>query len=132
VAVKWVLTEPDSAKAASLVVDAAAQGFRLLLLNLAYPEIVNAIWKRYHRRLISLDEARQNLDNLLAFKVSVEPVQPLLKSALEIAARYARAFYDAAFVALVQHLGIRGVTCDEPLYNAVHADFPQIVLLRDW
>jgi len=39
---------------------------------------------------------------------------------------------DALFVALTQDLGLPGVTSDEPLYRAVHADFPQIVLLRDW
>lgn len=26
----------------------------------------------------------------------------------------------------------QGVTSDEPLYNAVHADFPEIILLRHW
>jgi hypothetical protein len=46
--------------------------------------------------------------------------------------RRASPFSDALFVALAQDLGLRGVTADEPLYNAVHADFPQIILLRNW
>jgi hypothetical protein len=33
---------------------------------------------------------------------------------------------------LAHNLGVKGVTADEPLYNATHADFPLIVLLRDW
>ena len=57
---------------------------------------------------------------------------PREQKALEIAAKYGRAFYDALFVALCQDLGLPGITADEPLYHAVHADFPQIVLLRDW
>jgi predicted nucleic acid-binding protein len=36
------------------------------------------------------------------------------------------------FVALSQDLGLQAVTADEPLYNAIHADFPQIILLRNW
>ena len=42
------------------------------------------------------------------------------------------AVYDALFVALVQDLGVKGVTADEPLYNTTHADFPRIMLLREW
>jgi predicted nucleic acid-binding protein len=34
------------------------------------------------------------------------------------------------FVALAHGMGAKGVTADEPLYNVVHTDFPQIVLLR--
>jgi predicted nucleic acid-binding protein len=55
-----------------------------------------------------------------------------LKPALAIAAKYHRAVYDAVFVALCQDLGLPGVTADEPLYNTVHGDFPQIILLRNW
>ena len=62
----------------------------------------------------------------------MEPASRLLRPALEIAARYDRAVYDALFVALTQDRGLPGVTADEPLYQAVGADFPQILLLRDW
>ena len=70
------------------------------------------------------------MDDLLHCPVHVEPATRLLKPALEIAAKYDRSIYDALFVALSQDLRLTGVTADEPLYNAVHADFPQIVLLR--
>jgi predicted nucleic acid-binding protein len=40
--------------------------------------------------------------------------------------------YDALFVALVQDLQLSGVTGDEPLWQAVRADFPNVMLLRDW
>jgi predicted nucleic acid-binding protein len=82
--------------------------------------------------LVTLDEARQLLDKLCRSPVQVESSNRLLKPALEIAAKYQRAVYDALFVALSQDLGIAGVTADEPLHNVVHADFPQIILLRNW
>ena len=132
VVAKWALPEPDSAHAKRLIAEVALKGERLIVLDLAFVEVTNAIWKRYHRGLATLDEARQFLDKLLRSPVHVEPAVRLLKPALEIAARYDRAVYDALFVALCQDLGLQGVTADEPLYNAIHADFPQIILLRNW
>src|SRR5712691_2595563 len=132
VVVKWIVPEPDSTQADRLVAEVALQGERLIVLDLAFVEVTNAIWKRYHRGLATLDEARQFLDKLLRIPVHVEPAVRLLKPALEIAAKYDRAVYDALFVALCQDLGLQGVTADEPLYNAIHTDFPQIILLRNW
>ncbi len=56
----------------------------------------------------------------------------LIKAAFPIAVRHDRAIYDALFVAVAEKLGVLGVTADEPLYNAVKAECPNIILLRDW
>ena len=132
VAAKWILPEADSAQAFRVVSDVTLAGGRLILLDLALIEITSAIWKRLHRGLISLMEARQFLDELLRSPVSLESANRLLRPAFEIAAKYDRSIYDALFVALTQDLGLSGVTADEPLYQAVHSDFPQVVLLLDW
>ncbi len=132
VVAKWALPEPDSPHAERLIADVALKGERLIVLDLALVEVTNAIWKRYHRGLATLDETRQSLDDLLRIPVHVEPAVRLLKPALGIAAKYDRAVYDALFVALSQNLRLQGVTADEPLVNAIHTDFPQIVLLRNW
>jgi len=132
VVTKWVLIEADSAQANRILADAVQSGDQLIGLDVVLPEVVNAIWKRHHRRLLTLDEARHCLTALLRTPVRPQPSAPLLPAALEIAAKYDRAVYDALFVALARHLGLKGVTSDEPLYNAVHADFPEIILLRDW
>jgi predicted nucleic acid-binding protein len=132
VATKWIVPESDSAQAKRLIDEVALKGERLIVLDLAFVEVTNAIWKRYHRGLATLDETRQFLDDLLRTPVQVESAVRLLKPALEIAAKYDRAVYDALFVALCQDLGFQGITADEPLYNAIHADFPQIILLRNW
>lgn len=132
VAAKWVLPEADSAQALRLVSEVALAGGQLILLDLAMAEITNAIWKRLHRGLASVAEARQFLDELLRSPVKLEPANRLLRPALEIAARYSRSIYDALFVALAQDLDLPGVTADEPLFHAIHADFPRIVLLRNW
>ena len=132
VVAKWVLPEPDSAQAQRLITDVAVAGERLIVLDLAFPEVCNAIWKRHRQRLITMVEAEAFLNALRRCPIHIEPAMRLLESALKIAVRYDRAIYDALFVALAQELGLNGVTADEPLYNVIHADFPQIVLLRDW
>ena len=132
VVAKWILPEGDSAQAKRLIAHVVLKGERLIVLDLAFVEVANAIWKRYHRGLATVDETRQSLDDLLLSPVQLEPANRLLKPALEIAIKYHRAVYDALFVALCQDLGLQGVTADEPLFNMIHPDFPQIILLRNW
>jgi predicted nucleic acid-binding protein len=132
VVAKWILPEADSGQAQRLVSEVALKGERLIVLDLAFVEVANALWKLHHRGLATLDETRLFLDKLLRIPVHVEPAQRFLQPALEIAAKYHRAVYDALFVALYQDLGLQGVTADEPLYLAIHTDFPQGILLRNW
>src|SRR5947209_6922563 len=65
VVAKWVLPEPDSGQAQRLISEVAMKGERLIVLDLAFPEVANAIWKRYYRGVAPLAEARQFLDELL-------------------------------------------------------------------
>ena len=132
VVAKWILPEADSAKAQQLIVQTADSGERLIVLDLVFPEVANAIWKRHRQQLINLSEARELLAALVRSPVEVEPAVSLIASAFEIAAKHDRAIYDALFVALAEQLGLPGITADEPLFNAIHADFPRIVLLRDF
>jgi len=125
VVAKRIIAEPDSAQAQRLISEVALKGERLIVLDLAFVEVANAIWKLRHRGLATLDQTRLFLDKLLLIPVHIEPAHRLLKPALEIAVKYHRAVYDALFVALCQDLGLRGVTADEPLHNVVHADFPK-------
>jgi len=132
VVAKWILPEADSAQAQRLLTEAAATGGRLVVLDLVFPEVANAIWKRHRQHLITLDDAKGFLIELMQIPVEVEPAVRLITPAFEIAVKYDRAIYDALFVALAHDLKIQGVTADEPLFNTTHKDFSQIVLLRDW
>jgi predicted nucleic acid-binding protein len=132
VVAKWVLPEPDSSLAHQLLLEVTGGGGRLIVLDLVFPEVVNAIWKRHRQRLITLSEAESLLVALRNCPVQVEPAMRLLREALQIAVRYDRAVYDSLFVALAQDLAIPGVTADEPLYNSLGSNFSQIKLLRNW
>ncbi|HEX8199507.1 MAG TPA: type II toxin-antitoxin system VapC family toxin [Isosphaeraceae bacterium] len=124
--------EPDSAQADRLIVEAARSGERLIVLDLALIEVANAIGVRQHRGLTSPIDAQQYLQDLLAIPLHVEPADSRLRRGFEIAQTHDRAVHDALFVALVEETGSAGVTADEPLDRAVHADFPQVILLRNW
>jgi len=126
------LAEQASEQAERFLSDVVGHGGQLLVLDLALIETTNAVWKRHHRGLIDLAEARRYVRDLLTCPLQINSSSHLLDSALQIAAKHDRPVYDALFVALADHLQFRGVTADEPLWRAVHADFPNIVLLRDW
>jgi hypothetical protein len=81
VVAKWILPEPDSAQAQRLITDVALKGERLIILDLVFPEVANAIWKRFHRGLATLDETNQFLDDPLRIPVHIEPAVRLLKPA---------------------------------------------------
>lgn len=132
VVAKWILPETDSNQAQDLLMEAAAAGCQLIVLDLAYCEVANAIWKRARQQLITASESANLLDSLIRVPVRVEPAMRWLPTALEIAGKYDRAVYDALFVALTRGLGLQGVTADEALFNASKVDFPEIRLLRNW
>jgi predicted nucleic acid-binding protein len=127
VVAKWFLPEAGSILAVRLRTEILAASGRLIVLDLILPEVGNAIWKSHRQKLITLPEARNGLAALKRIPLNIEPAARLLDQAFEIAVKYDR----AVFVALVQDLGVQGVTADEPLYNTTHRDFPQIVLVRD-
>lgn len=47
VVTKWILPEADSAQAQRLISEVALKGERLIVLDLAFVEVTNAIWKRF-------------------------------------------------------------------------------------
>jgi predicted nucleic acid-binding protein len=132
VVAKWVLPEPDSSVAQRLISEIAGIGNRLIVVDLVFPEVANAIWKQHRRHLISLDEARGFLAALRTIPVHIEAATRLLDPAFEIAVKYDRAVYDALFVALSRDLRLPGITADNSLVTGVQRDFPEIMHLRDW
>jgi predicted nucleic acid-binding protein len=132
VVAKWILPEPDSVKAQEVVSRTLAAGAELVVLDLVFPEVANAIWKRQRQKLITPIEAAQCLALLEKIPVRVEAAVALLPLAFQIASKYDRAIYDALFVALARQKVIPGVTADEPLYNTTHSDFPELTLLSHW
>lgn len=132
VVAKWLLPEPDSDAALRVLARTQASGSQVIVLDLAFPEVANVIWKYYRRGLVDETNAEKLLSALLRAPVRVEPARPYLKAAFEVAAKYDRAVYDALVVVAATQLGVTAITADERLYNAVQDDFPDVMLLNDW
>ncbi len=129
---KWILPEVDSPLALRVLTETLQQGNQVIILDLAMIEVANAIWKRHHQGIATLDQCRQFLSLLKNAPVQIEPAIRLIEAAWEIAAQYDCAVYDSLFVALSKDLGIPGITADEPLHRAIRADFPDIFLLSQY
>lgn len=128
---KWIIAEGDSPQALEIFRDTVQAGGKNVVLDLALIEVTNLIWKRFHHGLASAAETDAMFSDLRALPCSVEPAASYLERSLEIARAYRRSVYDALFVAYSEGLGLDGITSDEPLYQAVRADFPNIRLLRN-
>src|ERR1035437_2353654 len=88
VVAKWVLLEADSAQAQGLIDRSIAGAGNLIVLDLVFPEVVNAIWKQCRRNEITLAQARSFLTKLARSPVQVEAAAERLAAALEIAVKY--------------------------------------------
>jgi predicted nucleic acid-binding protein len=132
VVAKCVLPEHDSDKAITLLETATRGDRRLFVLDLALPEVSNAIWQWRRLNRVSGDLALACMKDLLSCRVEIQSSIELLESAMEIAVRYERTVYDALFVALSNSRQLTALTADEPLFNAVHRDYPRVALFRDW
>lgn len=85
VVVKWILPEPDSALALRLTTEVPAAGGHLVVLDLVFPEVVNAIWKRHRQKLITLAEARPLSAFSRAFRSTSNPRFGFLAKHLRLA-----------------------------------------------
>jgi predicted nucleic acid-binding protein len=132
VVAKWFLPEPDSDAALRVLTHMQAAGGQVIVLDLAFPEVANVVWKHARRGLIDVADAERLLELLLRTSVRIEPARPFLQSAFKIAAKYDRAVNDALVVTAAVQLGVAAVTADERLYNAIRDDFTNVKLLSEW
>jgi predicted nucleic acid-binding protein len=111
VVAKWVVPESDSPLAQRVAAETQTAGGRLIVLDLVLPEVVNVIWKKHRQKLITLEKAKESLDDLKRSPLHIERASTLLNQAFEIAVKYDRAVYDALFVALARDLGLKRGDC---------------------
>ncbi len=115
VAVKWFLTEPHEASAGRLL----HGGHDLLVPDLVFVEVANALWKRAMRGETTVATATHILATLGSLRLQVYPSQPLLPLAVELAERFRHTVYDGLYlaVALLRHCSM--VTADAALQRAL-------------
>ena len=108
-AIKWVVTEPHSELASALLdEDLAAPELWLI-------EVANALWARQTRGLMTSDEARCGLCELLVAPMRSLPMGGLVSLAFDLAAALRHPAYDCRCLAAAQVYDCPLVTADARL-----------------
>jgi predicted nucleic acid-binding protein len=113
VAIKWVLPEIHSDAARRLLVKRP----RLSAPDLIWAEAGNIVWKRWRKG--EVPEATSVLRDIRELKLEIQPSEPLMDAAWEVASAFNRSFYDSLYLALAIREGCMLVTADLRLYNAL-------------
>lgn len=115
VAAQWLLPEPNSREALTLI----ARGVERIVPDLLHAEIGNILWKRVRAGHLSVDHANQALGKLTSIPLRVCPVAEFMDIGLAIATKYDRSFYDSAYVALAMRERAILLTADARLIRAL-------------
>jgi predicted nucleic acid-binding protein len=126
VAIKWYLSEPDSAKAIQVLDEFSRQVHDLLAPDVFPVEIAHALSRAERRGLIHPPAGAQHLSDLLAFLPSLYTSLPLLPRAYEISSVMKIGVYDCLYVALAEREGCELLTADDRLARAVGQVHPFI------
>ena len=126
VAIKWVVTEPGSDLAASLL-----DGRPLHAPALMPVEAANALWAMGRRGVLRADEADDALATLRAVPLAPAPpgFDPVPR-ALRLARLLAHPVYDCVYLSLAVELGLPVITADRRFVAAAAAHLDTVLLVR--
>jgi predicted nucleic acid-binding protein len=114
VAVQWFANEPESERAARLIVEDRP----LLAPDLMPVEAANAWWKKVRRHEMSVQDLAQAIVNLLALGIVLHPSVGLLSRAAYLATDISQPVYDCLYLTLAGQEGAHLATSDERLRRA--------------
>jgi predicted nucleic acid-binding protein len=114
VAVKWVLPEADSERAAAI----RAEDDNLIAPSFVCAEIGSAIWRAMLRSDVTGAEARQQLRVAMAHYRHIVPLEALADQAIALAVRLRHPIYDCFYLALAERDRCTLVTADKRLIAA--------------
>jgi predicted nucleic acid-binding protein len=130
IALKWVLTEPDTARALRLRDDFDAGVVDLMAPDVFPAEVGHALAKAERRKIIPVGIGIVHLADVLRTLPRLYPSLPdLLPRAFEIASQYRIGVYDCLYVALAEREGCEFVTADDRLVKNLRGQFPFILPL---
>lgn len=129
VALKWVLSEPDSARANALRQDFRNGIHQVLAPDIFPVEIAHGLTRAERRKLLKPPQGKALLADVLASCPQLHPSMPLLDRAFDISSAHRQGVYDCLYVALAQQEGCELVTSDDKLVKNLQARFPLIMPL---
>lgn len=129
VALKWVLPEPDSAKAIRLR-DEYRNGIHELITPDIFPsEIANGLASAERQKRIRTGESAVFLNDILSAAPAIHLSAPLLIRAMELAISTKQAVYDCIYLALAEAEVFELVTADDQFARTLRPSFPFITSL---
>ena len=129
VALKWVLSEADSARAIRLRDEYDNGVHDLLAPEIFTPEIANGLVSAERQRRIKTGEAAVLFHDIIRSAPVIHPTYSLLPRAMTLAIATRRAVYDCIYLALAEVEGCELVTADDQFARGLRATFPFIVSL---
>jgi len=133
VGAKLFVLEPGTEQAdrlfSLLAADPAANFF---VPDLFYIECTNIFWKYVRRFGYAVDNARQDVADLLALNLHPIPTAELAAEALELALELDSSVYDACYTALAHRLDLPLLTADETLAQKMGQAGRECLLLKEF
>ncbi|HEX9130651.1 MAG TPA: type II toxin-antitoxin system VapC family toxin [Ktedonobacteraceae bacterium] len=135
VVLKWVLDEPDSAPALTLLTRWVNEGTLIQAPALLTYEVANALFQRVRKGEMTAEKARQALEDVLLPELELNFLEytELGKRAITLAQQYSLpATYDAHYLALAEYKQCEYWTADTRLWNAIGDKLPWVRRLSDY
>ncbi|HBI41546.1 MAG TPA: hypothetical protein DDY78_01650 [Planctomycetales bacterium] len=129
VALKWVLPEPNSARALRLRADFQAGLHEFLAPDVFPVEVGHALTKAERRKTISVGLAWIHATDILSTSPQLLSYLPLFDRAIVISSAARIAVYDCLYVALAEREGCEFITADDRLIRNLGQQFPFIIAL---
>ena len=131
---KWLLPEPDSSLARTLLVPQ----YKLKAPDLLLSELANVFWKGARRGDFTVGESHELLNRFVSGHVDVTvrllPSRLVIKHALQIASAERHSIYDCIYLALAVQARCRLITADNRLVKTIQSHIlkEHIVSLRSF
>ncbi len=135
IVVKWVINMPDSSAAKALLTDWINRGITVLAPTLLVYEACNALYKYVHTGQISLEDAKQGLEEVIlpGIKFDFSKESALNDRALKLTHQFKLpAIYDAYYLALAEREGCELWTADTRMWKAVHTNLTWVHNLSEY
>ncbi|MCX7044225.1 MAG: type II toxin-antitoxin system VapC family toxin [Candidatus Sumerlaeota bacterium] len=128
IAIKWFVSEPNTAEARRILESYQKGAIRLLAPDLIYSEVGNIVWKKWRIQQLSETDALDIITEFSRLGLETTPSSLLLRNAYYWATNCQRTVYDSMYVALSAQEQCPFVTADEKLYNAIREAYHDIFL----
>jgi len=135
IVLKWVLYEPDSAKAQALLIEWNKKKVATLAPALLIYEVTNTLYRNARKGEITFERAKKAQEEILLAKVALDfsPDFKLSLRAIELADRFnLPATYDSHYLALAEREGCELWTADTRLWNSIKGKLTWVRWMGDY